>query len=782
MTIYSQIVNIPDNDFKFRLLNVNTVDTNNDNNPDAIADTNGDGEIQVSEALAVERLFADCGARDFTGIEAFTNLKFLLFTGDRNLTKLDLSQNTQLEILTTYSGNANFEAPGFLNLDNLINLESAALSETGLETIDLSDCVALDRIFLDKNQLTSIDFSNNPALTKADIGDNPLNSVNISNNPNLEELDIFHNNNANHPLGSLTSVDVSNCPNLIKLDLNQLEINQLDVSNNFLLEELSISRNNLTELDLSNNALLTRLSMNNSTSLTSLIIKNGAVSPPLDSFWFSTSNIPNLTSVCVDADEITSVTQFLSTQGYNNLLVDNSCNATPGGFTNKVKGVAKFDIANNGCDMSDPPIGFLKYDVSINGTSYSFRGSSDGNFEIPFPQGNFNIQPTFENPSWFNATPATIPVSFTTNGEEIIQDICANTNIIKHDVEVTIIGTTTARPGFDSNYRIYYNNKGSVAASGTISINYDRDLVQFNNSTTTPLTQSPGRLSFSFSNLLPFETREIELNMILNSPMDTPALNDGDVLYFAANITEGVGVFDETILDNTVEYEQDVVNSHDPNDIACLSGKNLNPSMVGEYVKYLIRFENVGSASAVNIIVKNTINPLKFDISTLTPLYSSHPMITSIENNKALFSFNNIFLDFNDATNDGYLIYKIKTLPNLQLGDTFSNQAEIYFDFNFPIITNDYMVTVAQTASIDDVNLNTVKLYPNPANDTVNITSQSNIKAIKIFDHLGRIVKRITLVNEILEKSINLSNLKTGLYFVEVEDKNGKQTVKLAKE
>ena len=40
------------------------------------------------------------------------------------------------------------------------------------------------------------------------------------------------------------------------------------------------------------------------------------------------------------------------------------------------------------------------------------------------------------------------------------------------------------------------------------------------------------------------------------------------------------------------------------------------------------------------------------------------------------------------------LAFKIKTKATLQVDDSFSNTAAIYFDFNHPIITNEAITTV----------------------------------------------------------------------------------------
>jgi len=79
----------------------------------------------------------------------------------------------------------------------------------------------------------------------------------------------------------------------------------------------------------------------------------------------------------------------------------------------------------------------------------------------------------------------------------------------------------------------------------------------------------------------------------------------------------------------------------------------------------------------------------KFYISTLFPIKASHSYKTKIsDGNKVEFIFEKINLPFENAYNDGNLALKIKTLPTLVGGASFANGATIYFDYNFPILTN----------------------------------------------------------------------------------------------
>ena len=160
--LYAQIVNIPDPNFKARLI-IAEVDTNND------------GEIQVSEAEAVTGMLdvglfhPDYPIYDLTGIEAFVNITGLNVWGNE-LTTLDLSSNTLLIELYCVDNNLTY-----LNVENCINLEQISAYHNQLTNIDLSQNINLKEVDFYKNDLTSLDIrnNNNPNITYFDSRDNP---------------------------------------------------------------------------------------------------------------------------------------------------------------------------------------------------------------------------------------------------------------------------------------------------------------------------------------------------------------------------------------------------------------------------------------------------------------------------------------------------------------------------------------------------------------------------------------------------------------------------------
>src|SRR5690606_30204937 len=116
-----------------------------------------------------------------------------------------------------------------------------------------------------------------------------------------------------------------------------------------------------------------------------------------------------------------------------------------------------------------------------------------------------------------------------------------------------------------------------------------------------------------------------------------------------------------------------------------------------------------------------------------------HDFFTRINGNKVEFIFENINLPFDDATNDGYVAFKIKTKPTLVLGDTFTNSANIYFDYNFPIVTDPASTTVA-ALNTDDFNFGSYfTVYPNPTKDILNfeIKKEIGVKSVSVYNTLG---------------------------------------------
>ena len=810
----AQIVNIPDANFKAYLLyNV---------------DTNNDGEIQESEAVAVTNTLwlNDLSISDLTGINAFINIE-RLYCNNNQLTSLDVS-----------------------NLHNLTNLRC---SNNQLTSITFSSSVNLERLECDYNQLNTLNIPGTTDYFILYAGHNQITEATINFSSIVEGIDLSYNNltsftianvlsydgfNLNH--NQLSDLQITNCEfdyllvsynNLSSIQFNgDITINYGAAFNNNQFSDfdltgvnfgytstiylgnnvvdklptgispgnISYSSNN-TSFDLGGYSRYSSCDPDNvgnveifdSPNLQTLILKNGFnhtyitcneggtvfQNPALD---LSITNCPNLSFICVDEGERASIQSSVNLIGLGNQIEVNSyCSFVPGGTYYTIQGNTKFDSNNNGCDVNDINFGEMMFSITDGTNTGSVIANETGTYILPVQQGTHVVTPVLENPSYFTISPTSATVTFPAATSPFTQDFCVTANGVHNDVEISMMPIGVARPGFDATYKIVYKNKGNQVSNGTVGLSFDdakMDLVSASPVNTGSATNS---LSWDYSNLNPFETREITVVFNINSLMETPAVNDGDVLNYTATI---VGATDEMPSDNTFTLNQTVVNSFDPNDKTCLEGTTITPSMVGNYVHYVIRFENTGTFAAQNVVVSDVIDTTKFNIGSLVTQSSSHPFVTRINSGKVEFIFENINLPFDDANNDGYVAFKIKTKPTLVLGDTFSNSANIYFDYNFPITTNTVMTTVSALAAQDFDFGSYFSVYPNPAKDVLHLATKNEIgvKSVSIYNTLGQMVLVVT--NPENNATIDVANLKAGTYFIKVTTDKGTANTKFIKE
>lgn len=745
-----------------------------------------------------------------------------------NLTTLDLSSCTNLNYL-----NCSANQIATLDLTQNQNLIELNCSRNQISILDISDLTELTYLNCYQNLLSSLDVNPLINLTYLDCHWNYLSSLNVSNLVNLVHLGCSNN--------QLTSLDVTSLVNLSHLDCELNELSSLNVSPLTNLTHLSCHENQLTNLDLSglsnltvlhfgNDALNTvdismlnsltqlgfwggiqqSLNFNNLSNLTYFYLKTNSTSfdlsnlpesffnNPLISSMLQIQECPNLNYLnfktgysissgiliqdCLNLNFIccndTDVAYF-SSFGNQNTQANSYCSFVPGGIYNTISGTATLDINNNGCDTDDYQPNDLKININ-DGITSGATFSNNGDYAFYTQTGSFTLTPQFENP-YFTVSPTTATLNFADlDGSTQTQNFCITPNGVHNDVDVVLLPSTPARPGFDATYQIVYKNKGNQALSGTVNFSFDDAILDFVTATPVVDTQTVNVLSWNYSNLLPFESRTIHFTLNVNAPTETPAVNINDVLSLAVMIEPIIN--DETPSDNVFDLEQIVVGSYDPNDKTCLEGNFITPEQVGDYLHYLIRFQNSGTAPAENVVVKDLIDTTKFDLASFQLTATSHPQVTRITGNKVEFIFEGIQLPAeqdNEPASHGSIAFKIRTKNNLVLGNTVSNTADIYFDYNFPIITNTATTTVV-ALGIDEFENASVVMTPNPVTDTLIISADDTITSIQMYDIQGRLIT--TQLNNSTTFNLDMSQQNLGIYFVKVITENGVKVEKIVKE
>lgn len=232
----NDIVTIPDANFKEALLShIPTIDTN------------GDGEIQVSEAESFTNEL-NCSSKqieNLQGIESFINLKVLLCFKN-NIKNIDVSKNTKLEML--YAGENLYTS---IDVSKNILLKRLTVSESKITNIDISKNKNLEYFWCSKNQLKKLDVTNNPSLYYLIINNNELTNIDLSKNVVLNRLECQEN--------KLQGIDISKNIALEYIDCEQNPLKNIDLSKNIALTSINCANTDLTSLNTSENINLSRL-------------------------------------------------------------------------------------------------------------------------------------------------------------------------------------------------------------------------------------------------------------------------------------------------------------------------------------------------------------------------------------------------------------------------------------------------------------------------------------------------------------------------------------------
>ncbi|WP_298515877.1 T9SS type A sorting domain-containing protein [uncultured Kordia sp.] len=381
-------------------------------------------------------------------------------------------------------------------------------------------------------------------------------------------------------------------------------------------------------------------------------------------------------------------------------------------FAFEIEGVISFDSGFNGCTADNFPYGNVEV-VAFDGTNnYSTFTNANGEYYMVVPEGSYTVSANIQ--SAIDISPISQDITLTeTNNTEIV-DFCASYNTIIDDISITIIPENDAMPGFEARYNVVVENQGTTLQSGTVELLFNETNLDFTSATITPITQTTSSLTWDYANLIPGETRSIRVFFDVLPP---PITDIGNVLIFTANAPL---TGDVNPIDNQSRLFQTVIGSFDPNDKTVLEGEHLLIEDIDDYLHYVIRFQNEGTAPAVNIRIVDFMSDL-IDWDTFEPVDASHDYAVALvtgENQELEFFFNDIFLP--DSTTDepnshGYIAFRVKPKNTVQIGDIIDNRAAIYFDFNLPIITNK-----TETRIVEDTDDDGIYNYQDNCPDTPN--------------------------------------------------------------
>jgi len=672
----------------------------------------------------------------------------------------DVVSNSQIHI-----GNNN----SLENISALSNLVDESHSDTSINNnpslVSLNGLQGIHRAF-------AMYIHNNDSLTDLSglEGLNNIEEVEIYDNESLISLEGLNN------ISRVEFLDIRNNPSLLNLNgLDSFSVFfELYIDNNDSLTSLNgiegltneeyiweyfvgiVRNDNLTDI-----SALENLDYSNMDYLS--IFKNPSLSEC------------SIQSICSYLDEGTG-TSVIHDNGPNceseNAVLENC-----GNTLNEIIGNLTYDYNNDNCDVSDYPVQGILVKIADDNISYTTLTDDQGNYSLFIGEGTYSVAIVETSlPEGYDATPISAEVVFTDFGNNEVVDFCITAINPTNDLKITLLPLNDARPGFDSEYEIVYENVGTTLLSGDVTLEFDIDRQNYLSSLPIETSIIDNTISWEFTDLIPFESRTI----VVKFNNEPPPINDsGDILIFTATINPILD--DATPDDNVYNLDQIIVNSQDPNDKLVLQGRQILEEQVGDYLDYKIRFQNIGTADAINVLVTDQLSE-NLDWNTFRIISSSHDYRVEIVNENSIsFYFDNINLpaeqDDPEGSN-GYVSFQVRTKSDLVLGEIIENEANIYFDFNAPIFTNLVITEIVDELGMNDFNVSKhVALYPNPVSDVLRIsmTDYITFNHAIVYSVLGE--KLI----ETSEENIDFSNLSEGMYFVEIETVQGSISKKIIK-
>ena len=721
VTIKAQTVSIPDSQLKFLLTNTNCADFNDDGIYDGDVDTNNDGEIQLSEAInvtglnLVNELFDEGNeiiVSNLMGLEAFSNLKEL------SISKINLNV-------------------GELNFTNFTFLESLTIENTDSDS--LTNIVAsnlLNLITLNLNVIRPADF---------DLPNDKI-QVNLTGCINLETLNYYN---------SFLSFNFCEIPQLKNLDCSYLEGGEpddgiFDFSCLTALENLNIDENFIEALIIKNGSMLNEITMN---------------------YW-DYLGYPQF--VCID-DNQAELNQIMSLEGIGpETVINEYCNFELGGAIHNLSGSILYDFNDNGCDINDIPASNTTFYIEDNVYNRYLSSNELGSYSTFLYSASTTITPILENSSSFTISPTELAINESEFEVTMNQDFCITTSTESEVLNVYIIPIDDARPGLNSRYKIIYKNIGTSVLSGELVLNYMNDLMTLVISNPTYNESSAGSLKYLFSNLLPFQTREIEIILNLNSSTNPIPVVAGDILSFSL-----IGRYGPNqSLENEFEMIQTVIQAPIPCGILGVNGPTIPNESSEDFVHFVLNFENTENATVQNLAVKINLDPTKFELSSLKPIYANHSFSSRISpNGKVEFYFKDINLTTDSSTNNAHILYKVKPKNTVVAGDILLTSANVYLDNNNPIASNVFSSEIQNTLGLIPSNQQKIRFYPNPVVDVLNFETNETIINFDVFDMTGKLL----LSHSATENNINLNELNKGLYIVKVNTAQNVFVIKIIK-
>ncbi|MBL0126486.1 MAG: T9SS type A sorting domain-containing protein [Flavobacteriales bacterium] len=392
--------------------------------------------------------------------------------------------------------------------------------------------------------------------------------------------------------------------------------------------------------------------------------------------------------------------------------------------------------------------------------------NSSGGYSINLPSGAYTVQQIAADIAQHCPAP---PAPVNVSGVQTVN--IADTALVPLDAEV-MISSGAARPGFELHYVIQQSNLTPASTGNTTTVFTFDPAVTYISASPAPTGVNGNVLTWNQSALGAFGIRTIQVR--LQVPPNVGLI--GTVLN--ASVSHATANTDAVPANNSVSTIVTVTASYDPNDKVALTSSQWSNDLyyidVDNYVDYALRFQNTGTDTAFTVIVTDTL-PSSLDPASIQWGASSHSCMRSLTGQGIVkFIFPIILLpdsNVNEAASHGFASFRIRPRLPLLPGTAIENTANIFFDFNEPVITEPSVLTAEFSTGVAAVEIEGVALSPVPTTDHLRVSSNVPIDAIAVLSVDGRVVIRQRVTASTID--LNVSGLNVGAYLLIATLNNG---------
>ncbi len=363
---------------------------------------------------------------------------------------------------------------------------------------------------------------------------------------------------------------------------------------------------------------------------------------------------------------------------------------------------------------------------------------SAGYFQVAVPEGLYTLSAQANSPHAIGINPANHTADALAGNVDSLNHfgIALTPGIVDLELDMTVSWAFV--PGSARSAVLTCRNTGSTEVLGSASFMVGDGAV-ITSTSPVPTSVNDSAAYWSLGPIPAGAVRTIHVGLLT----DTTAL-PGMPIELVSELLPSLG--DATPINNAVTLVDTVLASFDPNDKR-VAPTTLTPVEVaeGKELEYTIRFQNTGTFQAERVVITDTLNS-GLQWSTMRFIASSHACSWMLLGNGVLrFAFDPIVLP--DSTSDGpnshgFVKFAMKPVGDLLAGEDVGNTANIYFDFNEPVITNEAVFSVEASTAIDpSVGSTGFEMWPNPVENVLRINGAAR-RTIEILDLTGRVVMR----------------------------------------